>query len=210
MQKTRGLYLHTCSRVFKNCEGTVILFNLSTPKLKVPSNSIVHCCSNMTSISLSLLARNGRDFSSARPDITHQSLLMLFDSPLNRAGLLQVRWSVVGGLVHHGGGRWISSGCCVQCSPNCVPGVHQNCQQRADRDQPGHQDPKVLPSCHSSPRLTQHPPALTHSPCHIQHPPALTPSPYLTSTHQPSPPHSSPSTHQPSLPHPGRSSGSRG
>lgn len=25
-----------------------------------------------------------------RPDITHQSLLMLFDSPLNRAGLLQV------------------------------------------------------------------------------------------------------------------------
>jgi len=37
-----------------------------------------------------LLSRNGRDFSSARPDITHQSLLMLFDSPLNRAGLLQV------------------------------------------------------------------------------------------------------------------------
>jgi len=37
-----------------------------------------------------LLSRNGRDFSSARPDITHQSLLMLFDSPLNRSGLLQV------------------------------------------------------------------------------------------------------------------------
>ena len=37
-----------------------------------------------------LLARNGRDFSTARPDITHQCLLMLFDSPLNRAGLLQV------------------------------------------------------------------------------------------------------------------------
>jgi len=37
-----------------------------------------------------LLSKNGRDFSTARPDITHQCLLMLFDSPLNRAGLLQV------------------------------------------------------------------------------------------------------------------------
>jgi len=37
-----------------------------------------------------LLSRTGRDFSTARPDITHQCLLMLFDSPLNRAGLLQV------------------------------------------------------------------------------------------------------------------------
>ena len=38
----------------------------------------------------SILKRLGKDFSSARPDITHQSLLMLLDSPLNRAGLLQV------------------------------------------------------------------------------------------------------------------------
>jgi len=37
-----------------------------------------------------ILSRSGRDFSTARPDITHQCLLMLFDSPLNRAGLLQV------------------------------------------------------------------------------------------------------------------------
>ena len=37
-----------------------------------------------------LLSKNGRDFSTARPHITHQCLLMLFDSPLNRAGLLQV------------------------------------------------------------------------------------------------------------------------
>lgn len=36
------------------------------------------------------LRRNGRDPGTCRPDITHQSLLMLFDSPLNRAGLLQV------------------------------------------------------------------------------------------------------------------------
>ncbi|ESN91170.1 hypothetical protein HELRODRAFT_90376 [Helobdella robusta] len=31
-----------------------------------------------------------RDISTCRPDITHQCLLMLMDSPLNRAGLLQV------------------------------------------------------------------------------------------------------------------------
>jgi rRNA small subunit pseudouridine methyltransferase Nep1 len=30
--------------------------------------------------------------SNARPDITHQCLLMLLDSPLNRAGLLQVNF----------------------------------------------------------------------------------------------------------------------
>lgn len=30
----------------------------------------------------------------ARPDITHQCLLMLLDSPLNRAGLLQVKFFV--------------------------------------------------------------------------------------------------------------------
>ncbi|OCT69780.1 ribosomal RNA small subunit methyltransferase NEP1 [Xenopus laevis] len=38
----------------------------------------------------SLLIKNGRDPGQVRPDITHQSLLMLLDSPLNRAGLLQV------------------------------------------------------------------------------------------------------------------------
>lgn len=36
------------------------------------------------------MRRNHKDPGSIRPDITHQSLLMLFDSPLNRAGLLQV------------------------------------------------------------------------------------------------------------------------
>ncbi|OWF40956.1 ribosomal RNA small subunit methyltransferase NEP1-like [Mizuhopecten yessoensis] len=34
--------------------------------------------------------KSGRDISQCRPDITHQCLLMLMDSPLNRAGLLQV------------------------------------------------------------------------------------------------------------------------
>ncbi|XP_072334808.1 ribosomal RNA small subunit methyltransferase NEP1 [Scyliorhinus torazame] len=38
----------------------------------------------------SLLQKHNRDPGSIRPDIAHQSLLMLMDSPLNRAGLLQV------------------------------------------------------------------------------------------------------------------------
>jgi len=36
------------------------------------------------------LKKHNREAASARPDITHQCLLMLLDSPLNRAGLLQV------------------------------------------------------------------------------------------------------------------------
>lgn len=39
---------------------------------------------------INIMRRNKKDPGSVRPDITHQSLLMLFDSPLNRAGLLQV------------------------------------------------------------------------------------------------------------------------
>jgi len=38
----------------------------------------------------SILAKTGRDIADARPDITHQCLLTLLDSPLNKAGLLQV------------------------------------------------------------------------------------------------------------------------
>ncbi|KAI6652561.1 Ribosomal RNA small subunit methyltransferase NEP1 [Oopsacas minuta] len=38
----------------------------------------------------SLLTKEGRDPSLARPDIVHQCLLMLLDSPLNQAGLLQI------------------------------------------------------------------------------------------------------------------------
>ncbi|KAJ7367700.1 Alpha/beta knot methyltransferase [Mycena albidolilacea] len=37
-----------------------------------------------------ILAKTGRDIAEARPDITHQCLLTLLDSPLNKAGLLQV------------------------------------------------------------------------------------------------------------------------
>ena len=42
LQKTRGLYLHTCSRVFKTREGSINLFHSSIQKLKVPLISIVH------------------------------------------------------------------------------------------------------------------------------------------------------------------------
>lgn len=38
----------------------------------------------------SLLKKKGRDISEARPDITHQCLLSLLDSPINKAGRLQV------------------------------------------------------------------------------------------------------------------------
>jgi len=37
-----------------------------------------------------ILKKHKREIGSARPDITHQTLLALFDSPLNRANLLQV------------------------------------------------------------------------------------------------------------------------
>ncbi|XP_027054588.1 ribosomal RNA small subunit methyltransferase NEP1-like [Pocillopora verrucosa] len=37
-----------------------------------------------------IMRKNKKDPATARPDITHQSLLMLLDSPLNKAGLLQV------------------------------------------------------------------------------------------------------------------------
>merc|ERR1711939_559607 len=37
-----------------------------------------------------VLAKMGRDIAHARPDITHQCLLTLLDSPLNKAGRLQV------------------------------------------------------------------------------------------------------------------------
>ncbi|EJU05992.1 Nep1-domain-containing protein [Dacryopinax primogenitus] len=37
-----------------------------------------------------ILAKTGRDIADARPDIVHQCLLTLLDSPLNKAGLLQV------------------------------------------------------------------------------------------------------------------------
>ena len=45
------------------------------------------------------LKKYNRDPASCRPDITHQCLLMLLDSPLNRAGLLQVYVHTVNGVL---------------------------------------------------------------------------------------------------------------
>lgn len=46
-----------------------------------------------------ILAKTGRDIADARPDITHQCLLTLLDSPLNKAGLLQVYIHTVKGTL---------------------------------------------------------------------------------------------------------------
>lgn len=46
-----------------------------------------------------ILAKTGRDIADARPDITHQCLLTLLDSPLNKAGLLQVFISTTKGVL---------------------------------------------------------------------------------------------------------------
>ncbi|KIY44337.1 Nep1-domain-containing protein [Fistulina hepatica ATCC 64428] len=46
-----------------------------------------------------ILAKTGRDIADARPDITHQCLLTLLDSPLNKAGLLQVYIHTVKGVL---------------------------------------------------------------------------------------------------------------
>jgi len=39
---------------------------------------------------INFMKKKNRDYSEARPDITHQCLLTLLDSPLNKAGLLEV------------------------------------------------------------------------------------------------------------------------
>jgi rRNA small subunit pseudouridine methyltransferase Nep1 len=46
-----------------------------------------------------ILAKTGRDIADARPDITHQCLLTLLDSPLNKAGRLQVYIHTVKGTL---------------------------------------------------------------------------------------------------------------
>jgi len=64
----------------------IVLENAQLEPIKMRNNfELLNCDDHKES-----LRRMGRDLSSARPDITHQCLLMLFDSPLNRAGLLQV------------------------------------------------------------------------------------------------------------------------
>ncbi|XP_002129084.2 ribosomal RNA small subunit methyltransferase NEP1 [Ciona intestinalis] len=64
----------------------VVLANASLETVKVAKSfELLNCDKHK-----STLKKNNRDPGSCRPDITHQCLLMLMDSPLNRAGLLQV------------------------------------------------------------------------------------------------------------------------
>ncbi|EFP85760.1 18S rRNA pseudouridine methyltransferase [Puccinia graminis f. sp. tritici] len=47
----------------------------------------------------SILAKMGKDIAATRPDITHQCLLTLLDSPVNRAGRLQVYIHTAAGVL---------------------------------------------------------------------------------------------------------------
>lgn len=64
----------------------MILENASLEAVKNGKNFELLNCDRHKSI----MKKNKKDPASARPDIAHQCLLMLMDSPLNKAGLLQV------------------------------------------------------------------------------------------------------------------------
>lgn len=59
--------------------------NLEIVKVSKSSHGLLNCDEHMN-----LIRKYKKDPAFCRPDIVHQCLLMLFDSPLNRAGLLQV------------------------------------------------------------------------------------------------------------------------
>lgn len=65
----------------------VILENANLDVVKTDDNtySLLNCDDHMN-----IIRKNKKDPAFCRPDILHQCLLMLMDSPLNRAGLLQV------------------------------------------------------------------------------------------------------------------------
>ncbi|KAK9884636.1 hypothetical protein WA026_007475 [Henosepilachna vigintioctopunctata] len=79
---------HLVTAHLKNQEKRliIILENAQLETVKVGNKFQLLNCDDHTH----MLKKNDRDVGSCRPDITHQCLLMLFDSPLNRAGLLQV------------------------------------------------------------------------------------------------------------------------
>merc|ERR1711931_495107 len=64
----------------------VVLENASLETVKAGKSFELMNCDEHKHI----LKEHDRDIADARPDITHQCLLMLMDSPLNRAGLLHV------------------------------------------------------------------------------------------------------------------------
>ncbi|KAI9018526.1 Alpha/beta knot methyltransferase [Phycomyces nitens] len=69
---------------------TVILEGATLETLKIGKNKEGHYQLLNVDDHLHILKKAGRETYEARPDITHQCLLTLLDSPLNKAGLLQV------------------------------------------------------------------------------------------------------------------------
>ena len=74
---------------------TVVLEQASLETVKTKRGFELLCCDEHGG----LLTRAGREPASARPDIAHQCLLALLDSPLNRAGLLRVLVSTADGVL---------------------------------------------------------------------------------------------------------------
>lgn len=68
----------------------VILEGATLETLKIGKNKEGHYQLLNVDDHLHILKKTGRETYEARPDITHQCLLTLLDSPLNKAGLLQV------------------------------------------------------------------------------------------------------------------------
>jgi len=64
----------------------IVLENAQLESVKIGNGFELLNCDDHVGI----LKKNNREPGSCRPDIAHQCLLMLMDSPLNRAGLLQV------------------------------------------------------------------------------------------------------------------------
>ncbi|XP_066245085.1 ribosomal RNA small subunit methyltransferase NEP1 [Euwallacea similis] len=79
---------HLVTAHLKNQEKRliIILENAQLETVKVGNKFELLNCEDHAHV----LKSNNRDVGTCRPDITHQCLLMLLDSPLNRAGLLQV------------------------------------------------------------------------------------------------------------------------
>ncbi|XP_028665819.1 ribosomal RNA small subunit methyltransferase NEP1 [Erpetoichthys calabaricus] len=85
-RKPKPKHLRTLHERMSERRLVVVLEGASLETVKVGKTFELLNCDKHKNIIL----KNGRDLGSVRPDITHQSLLMLMDSPLNRAGLLQV------------------------------------------------------------------------------------------------------------------------
>ncbi|KAH9465003.1 hypothetical protein MJO28_001314 [Puccinia striiformis f. sp. tritici] len=74
----------------ENYAQTVNSSSSSSSNNKKPGNKQVKYTLLNCDDHQSILARMGKDIAATRPDITHQCLLTLLDSPVNRAGRLQV------------------------------------------------------------------------------------------------------------------------